>query len=282
MKVNVSLMRDYLKCPQLAHNLHVLKRGPATKPMALEVGTLFHEAMDQRLKGAQPAKWSLKSFADVSEDTRAAWNKHKLWLPVDAFAPEPGWEIIGSEMALEKEDLGVTLQGRLDAIIKYNDKFWSLQWKTYDGNDLLGLCERVRLSYHEVAYQWLAEQNGYAPWGGTILGACAKLPGYRLVGGKRQEIGDGDRAAALTMHFLTRAPQTQAAMWTQTLLHLNQADLAVSTGLWTGGTTFVMQRNYDQCFGPFGRGRCPFFSVCHEGGSLDDPQFTDLEDRYAV
>jgi hypothetical protein len=165
--------------------------------------------------------------------------------------------------------------------VRYNGKYWSLQWKTYDGSDLLGLQERVRLSYHEVAYQWLAEQNGYTPWGGTILGACAKLPGYRLVGGKRQEIADGERAAALTFHYLSRSPQTQTEMWIQTRLQLDKAVAELGSGGWLPGSTLTQRRrNYDHCFGPYGRNRCPFFSVCHEGADLFAPPFTDKEDRY--
>lgn len=273
MKTNVSMLKDYLKCPQLAHNLHVVRRGPAVKAVTLEVGTLFHEAMEQRMKGAAPGAWKI-SLSDVSDDARAAWNKHKLWLPVDEFKLDAGWEIVGVEVPLEGEaDRDVILQGRLDVLIRYNGKYWSLQWKTFDGSDLLSLCERVRLSYHEVAYQWLAEKNGYTPWGGTILGACAKLPGYRIIGGKRQEIGDGERAAALTTHFLARPPQTQASMWFHTLRELRRVSIL--------DKLIEPVRHYDQCFG-FGSKRCPFFSVCHEGGSLDDPQFVTLEDRYAV
>ena len=271
MKISVSMLKDYLKCPQLAHNIHVERRGPERKPAVLEVGTLFHEAMESRLKGSPPGKWTMASFSSVSPEARELWAKHKLWLAVDGFEPWPAWEIVATEKALSLHlSADDEIVGRLDAVVKYNGKYWSLQWKTFD-SDLLALQERVRLSFHEVTYQTLAECAGYAPWGGTILGACQKLPGYRIVGGKRQEIADGEREAALTLHLLTRSHAVQQSMWANINMQVRELMKGISSPL----------RNYDQCFGPHGRSRCPFFSVCHEGGSIHDAQFVDLEDRYA-
>jgi hypothetical protein len=276
MRVNISLLKDYLRCPQIAFNIHVRKRGPAGKSAVLEVGSLFHEMMDVRFRGGQVRALELPSWPTVSNEARELWEKHKLWLPANTFVPDPAWEIVAIERALESELGMVLLQGRLDAIIKYNGKFWSLQWKTYE-SDLLGLQEKVRLSYHEVAYQWLAEQNGYTPWGGTILGACQKLPGYRMVENDegqrvRHAVTDEHRINALTFHYLVRSEATQHAMWQNTGSLL----MDMRAGLMGG----VTKRNYDQCWGVYGRGRCPFFGVCHSGDDLMGPAFVDLEDRY--
>lgn len=273
------MLRDYLKCPQLAYNAHVLKRGPVRKSSALEVGTLFHEAManklDLGLTGAMPS-WEL-----VSDDARGLWEKHKLSLPIANFRPEPEWQIKGIELALEARMIDdVTLQGRLDGLVLWNGKYWSLQWKTYD-DDLLGLQERVRLSWHEVGYQWLAEQNGFTPWGGTILGACQKLPGYRLVeqdSGKkvRQGVTDAHRIAALTFHYLTRPRDVQNRMVGDLLDWLSALPPALD--LYECGPDVA--RNYDSCWTAFGRSKCPYFGVCHEGESLDSGKFVTLESRY--
>jgi hypothetical protein len=277
MKMNVSMLRDYIKCPQLAYNAHVLRRGLAGSSANLEVGTLFHEAMDCKLKGLPSDPERPPSYERVSDKARAEWEKHKLWLPIKAWNVPPEWRIVASEIALEKQDGVIGYVGRLDAIIEYNGKFWSLQWKTYAGDGLLELCEKVRLSFHEAAYQWLAEQNGYKPWGGTILGACNKLPGYRIIGGKRQEIGDGERERALTFHYLFRSPAKQTEMQLQMRKWSTRACIDMGHDRMT-----PQPRNYDMCHGPFGRGRCPYYSVCHEGASLEDDTFITLEDRYAV
>jgi hypothetical protein len=284
MNVNISMLKDFVKCPQLAHNIHVRKRGLEGRSAKMEVGSLFHEMMERRLMGAGEPRgkentrgMALPSWTTVSSEARELWEKHRLWLPANAFELDPAWEMVATEKALESEVGLVMLQGRLDAIIKYNGKFWSLQWKTYE-SDLLGLQEKVRLSYHEVAYQWLAEQNGYTPWGGTILGACQKLPGYRMVendSGKRerQEVTDAHRIAGLTFHYLARSPETQHAMWQNTGSLLMEMRAVLDGGP-------IVRRNYDQCFGLPGRAKCQFFNVCHHGEDLLGPPFADLRDRY--
>src|SRR5712691_3718513 len=100
MTVNVSMLRDFLKCPQMSYNRHILRRDVAGKSVALELGTLFHEGMALRLGGAdiwndmysQP---SVPSWDKVSTATHEAWIKHRLHVPINSFRPEPDWEILG-------------------------------------------------------------------------------------------------------------------------------------------------------------------------------------------
>lgn len=285
--INVSWMRDWLKCPQLAHYAHELRRGPERKPHTFEVGTLFHEGMAARVGGTSKVLndgMSLSSWDDVSGEAHDLWYKHKLWLPINAFELPADWRIMGTEIALEHPTL--SLQGRLDVLIWWEGKYWSVQWKTYD-DDLLGLQERVRLSWHEAAYQLLGESNGFAPWGGTILGACRKLPGYRLVESPtsktkvKEPVTDEQRIAAFTLHYLARSNRTQYRMARdveQTLAWMEQQD--ASDELDASADDYLERRNYDSCFGPFGRARCPYYAVCHEGASITGPQFIDLKARY--
>ena len=282
MRISVSAMRDWLKCPQYAHNIHIAHRGPEGRPVPLDVGTLFHEAMARRLGGDLSLGPELKSWLEVSEEAREKWSRHRLWLPVNHCELDPAWTVLGTEVVLEASiGYGHTLVGTLDAPIVWNGKLWSGQWKTYDGGPepaaaLLRLLDKVRLSYHEVAYQWLAEQTlckqHNLPYGGVILGACEKLPGYRVIDKKRVEIDDRERVSALSFHFLLRLPGQQRALWLDTHHALTRAARdAGYTHQW---------KNLDYCFGQHGRTRCPFFSVCHEGGSLDDPKFIDYTPRY--
>ena len=282
MNINVTMMRDFLKCPTLANNLHVKRRGPAKKSAALDVGTLFHEAMARRPEALASGP-ELPSWEAVGDEGREAWDKHKLWLPANAWTPPIGEETHGVEIALEYEMYGGhVIQGRLDRLVFWNGKYWSRQWKTYTGNenDLLSLQERVRLSYHEVVYQWLAEYHHYTPWGGTILGACNKLPGFRMprsseVGKGRIEIPDEEREQALTEHYLFRSKEKQMEMVEDAFRWFRQMTEVLDSHY------KPVNKNYDSCFGPYGKGRCPFFGVCHEGASLDGPEFVTLEDRYA-
>jgi hypothetical protein len=224
----------------------------------------------------------LPSWLEVSEDAQAKWVSHRLWLPVNAWVPDPAWKVLGTEVVLEASiGFDHTLVGTIDAPLIWNGKLWSGQWKTFDGGSepewsLLQLQDKVRLSYHEVAYQWLMEQTlckeHGLPYGGVILGACEKLPGYRIINKKRVEITDADREGALTFHHLFRSPEQQQGLWEntlRTLLHAAQA----------AGITF-QYKNLDTCFGPFGRSKCPFFAVCHEGTNINDPPLVDLRPRY--
>lgn len=269
------MLRDWLKCPQYSYNMHILHQAPIRKSPAMEEGILFHEAMALHMTNDGSSAMDLPSWHLVSGEARDLWVKHKLWLPINVFAVPLDWTILGTEIVLSLD----TFQGRLDAIIRWNGKFWSLQWKTYE-DGLLELQERVRLSWHEAAYQHLAEREGYLPWGGTILGACQKLPSYRLIeppgGGKKQriEVTDEDRINALTFHYLTRSHDKQLEMVSSLMDSLD----FMRDELYN--TSPHRRRNYDSCFGPFGRGRCPYFDVCHEGASLESSAYTTIEPRY--
>lgn len=277
MRLNITAMRDTLMCPQYGYNKHIVRRGPVWTPVALDVGSLFHEGMEQRLVGEPVIKHLLPSWGMVSQPARDTFDKHKLWIPMNAFAPDPNWEIHGIEMRVGRAITpNLELVGRLDGFILWQGKLWDLQWKTYS-DDLLDLIEKVRLSWHEVGYQWMAESTAPSiPWGGTILGACQKLPGYRMTpdetGKKtREEVTDRMREAAFTLHFITRSPEKQEEMVRQ----LIQTAMKVQSELEAGAPL----RNYDSCFGKFGT-KCAFYDVCHHHGHLHGPEFIDLEDRY--
>jgi hypothetical protein len=274
MLANVSMLKSYLACPQIAYNQYIAKRGPGSVSPKLEVGTLFHEYMERKLtpppqNGDVPEH--VPSWFEVSGEARELWLKHQMWLAVDAWEVPDDWQVLGTEVALQNH----MLQGRLDAPIIWQNKLWSGQWKSYE-DDLMSLQERVRLSWHEVAYQWLAEETCEklgVRWGGTILGACQKLPSYRVVSGKRVPITDEQRENALTFHYLVRSPAVQERMLSDLIYHVLQMNREVVMGA-------RIARNYDSCFGAFGRGRCPYYSACHEGADIYAPPFVQVEDRY--
>jgi len=263
------MMKDWLKCPQMSYNQHVLRIAQPGVAPPLELGALFHESIAERIAHGTPANESMDGFA--SEAVAGLWAKHRLWVPINRFEVPPEWELLGVEQAYEAgfNDDGDILEGRLDLPIFHNGKYWSVQWKTYEG-DILELCEQVRTSFHEVAYQWLCQCNGMTPWGGTILGACEKLPGYWMLPGhngkkRRVDITDEDRAQAFTLHYLTRSEEVQASMWADIQLHLDRMCYDWKTRFGSDGRK---PRNYDQCRS-FGR-RCQYYGVCHGLGDVAD------------
>ena len=278
----VSQMKDFIKCPQYAYNIHELRRIREGRSSTLDIGTLFHECMEQKIAGDEIIGTECPSWAIVEQETKDLWDKHKLWIPIDEFQIPSGWEIRGAEVVLEGTINGIPVKGKLDAPIKYNGKFWSGQWKTYT-DDLQELIEKVRLGWHECVYQELARQNGMEPWGGTILGACAKLPGYRMIvepvgeSGHlnrriRYNITDADRAAAFTTHYISRPPAVQHRMLADFAYYLMRKN-GMDRGM------FNPARNYDSCWNLWGK-RCPYHSVCHEGADINGSEFVTVEERY--
>lgn len=294
MNISISMLKDWLRCGQYAHNLHVSRRGPIERNVNLDVGILFHEGMALRpaakvlpstaiaLNGSEWYEWNqLPSWNEVGEKAQQEWNKHRLWLPINAWVPDPQWELLEPEMKLQ-HPISPTgehvLQGTLDRPVIWQDKLWSLQYKTYtEGSSpewaLLNLLEKVRLSFYEVAYQWLMERtickDRGLPYGGVILGACAKLPGYQISAGRRAEISDQSRIDAFTFHHLKRSREQQDALWGDCWTQLMRAVTDLESG--------APAKNLDSCFD---YGRCPFFEVCHGAETLSDTRFVDKPGRY--
>ncbi len=280
MQVSITQLRDYLKCPQMAYYAHEMRMVPDKKPKALDIGTMFHNLMEMKLKARIDPTYAIdtEKFSSLYEAATDAakhdWQKHKLWLPISAFMVPQDWEVVAVEHALSAQLGDVELVGRLDGIVKWNGKFWHLQWKTY-AEKVHELIEQVRLSWHEVAYQYLASRHGYIPWGGTILGAVRKLPGYTwqmLEDGKRKkrDITDDERSQSLELYFVSRSPQRQAE-----LLRELELQLGVLNANW-----HTRMKNLDMCLGGPGRRACPYMAVCHEGQDINGPGFIQVDPRY--
>jgi hypothetical protein len=270
MQATVSQLKDYLRCPQYAEFIHHLHRVSVKTPTYFEEGSIFHEAMENKLKGRDFALTSYKSWMNASEEAQHRFlNKHRLDVPIQYYELDTEWKIIDTEVPLSGTIGQVQVIGRLDAIIYYNHKYWSLQWKTYT-KDLLRLIEQVRLGWHEVAYEELAFQHGYYPWGGVILGACQKLPSYRVVDGKRHTITDEERIQTFTTHYLVRSRIEQATALGHLAAYLRRMEKDWGLSL----------RNYESCWGPNKDFRCPYYEVCHGGQSIDSDNFKTVEPRY--
>lgn len=284
MLFNISQLRNHITCPQLAHNQYVVRRLPANlRPgVSTGVGTLFHLAAQHRLsRGSVPTDAELLVSAG-SGAIWEAWSKFKLRLPLEAWQIPSDWKILGVELPLQT-DLApnLTLQGRLDALVEVDGKLWSLQWKTY-ADDLASLIERVQIGWHECyAYPTLVASMGIKlPYAGTILGACRKLPSYRLrdtgTGKKvRVDVTDADRIEAFTFHWLALNPTLYSQRAKDVLKYAE--DMRLTTDF----PHNEPKRNPDACHGYFGNSRCPYWSSCYDGEDINGPGFVPILDRYA-
>lgn len=235
---------------------------------------MFHKYMAERLRGNTPTIEEQLLWAENSI-IWDEWEKHQLWLPGNAWSPPDDWHIEMVEKPLSAAVGDITLEGTLDALVRLDGKWWSLQWKTY-ADDLANLVERVSIGWHEsMAYPLIAAENGFAPFAGTILGACHKLPNYRMVldpetGRKsRREVTDQDRIEGLTFHWLACSQSTVA----------RRIDDFTAYARTIGSN---QSRNPDACMGAFGNSRCQFYGVCYGGEDIMGPEYIDLEDRYAT
>lgn len=282
MKFSISQLQDFVRCPQLAHVRHVQLWDKAGGSPALTLGTMFHSAMEDKLL-RRPSRNALTLWSEVENGRDGAielWEKHMLGEVINAWErPSEYGEPEGVEKVLEAPLGGHVLQGKLDAIVRRTGFVWSEQHKTY-ADDLQSLTEKVRLSWHEVAYQYLLEYNGYAPVAGTILNACQKLPGYKLLDldglGKKKkvEVTLEMRLAGLTTHYLMRTEEEQMQILESIAYYSEQMSV-----MFAAYPIMRVERNNNACFDMNGH-RCPLFAHCWEGEDLIEPLFTKLTNRY--
>jgi hypothetical protein len=270
MKWSVSQLKNWLRCQTYCYYHDVLRRGVEGTSAALELGTMFHLYMEAKLKDRPP-----EGVISANEKAMEEWAK---LLPfAQAWTPPADWEIKFVEKALEWPLGFDILLGRLDALVWWNDGWWSLQWKTTGQNTNLELLgEQVRVGFHECAYQWLAEQNGYTPFKGTILVTAKKL--------SQKAINEGRNPIAPPQYlFRSRAMVDERIKQMRAESH--RMGLILETPPYAGKGMAeeckkLIFKNVEQCGGMFHNSRCPYWDVCHEQGSIDSSPFVDLPNRY--
>lgn len=266
MIVNISQLRDHLWCPMYAHFKHTLRRGMARPSRALEVGTLAHQSFEAILKGTK--------LPTIPNEILATKEWQSLAILLGHWKPDPAWEIEHVEAPLKAPIIpgrqDCWLIGTPDALIRWNGKWWSLQFKTCsDRTNLEFLKERVRIGFHECAYQLLAMYHGFIPFAGTMLVTVRKLPWSRRVDGKLVEIPVHQRIE----EGLSTTPLPRS------LELLGQRLWDIERIIPQLGGHCI--RNTDACFGRHWNSKCEYYDVCHGAMSIAKPPFVDLEDRYA-
>lgn len=279
MRFNVSQLRDWLYCQQFATYRHKYKRGVVGVSAPMLAGTMFHKVVEATLRN-QPIRyataWEEELAAEgsvfVATDFRRRWAQLKH--QAIAWKPHPDWEVGDPELQLSAPLGAYTLEGTPDCPIKWNGKWWSLQFKTcHDRENIEFLGERVRLSFHEAAYQYLMEHAGYKPFGGSILVWAKALPASRIINRKRVPLTNEERLSQGLgqMNGLVRSAEEQE----RRILDIHRIMYDWDTN-WRGPI-----RDTGQCWGSYKNSRCQYYDVCHNSASLDDQPFVTLEDRYA-
>jgi hypothetical protein len=252
MRVSISQVKDHLLCPQLAHNRHVLRRGLDKRSDALDFGTLWHREMAFRLM----PKWEAPLIY-VPSETLMAYEEWRGECP-EWERPE-GWEVEGVEVGMSMPLGQHEIVGTLDAIVKWNGKWWHLQHKSLaESVPLSVFCETQRMDFHEIVYQRMAEMQGYMPFRGTILNVLRKLSRKRLRAGENPyHIEEMTREAELVEETLRDLNRVIEAMQFETPI-----------------------KNRSACGGLYRNSLCQYHSVCGREITLDDERYVDLEERY--
>lgn len=187
IRVNVSEILDFQTCPSYWASRWVYRRAAARPPSrALTVGTAAHAAWASALV-SPPDTWDGfivdRLAPDDIEGRRDA--RHLEWWSERVWEEHPWDEVVGTEVRLEAEVMpGVTLFGRVDAVVKVRGLYRPLQWKTVSSSTSLPVFSAsVQHSLHEAAYQRLMREN-YSPIGGTLLVAVRKLSHHEIAKGE--------------------------------------------------------------------------------------------------
>ena len=263
MIFTISQVRDYLWCEQYAHNIHTLRRGIERSSKALWLGDLFHQSMAARLLG-KPLPFG---YGDEFKDPEVTSGFRAMLPFLTTWEVPSDWKVLQVERPLEVPVGRHRLLCRPDALIVDQAGTWLVQWKTLAKGADLGLNqERVRLSFHECGYHYacsrLSTGHDAKRISGTILGTYKKLT-------------KADLAAHADPFNITRVARD---WWT--VVERVDALALVADRMEESIERGKHLKNTDSCFGRFGNSLCQFYQVCHEQGSLKDPPFVDLPDRY--
>jgi len=164
---------------------------------ALDVGKAAHIALEEILKtggtgagritAALLDDWSLRKL-DIDSDALNEARHLEYW--IQNLCKEPFWdEVLGTELALESEiSPGITLFGRLDAVVRVRGKLRHLQWKTVPASVPWDVFSRVKQrSLHEGAYGKLGREQFGPDFTGTLLVGIRKYAHHERVAGKTCE-----------------------------------------------------------------------------------------------
>jgi hypothetical protein len=181
-----------------------------------------------------------------------------------ALCPPP-FKVLASEIPLTTE-IGndVHLVGRLDAVALFNDRIYSVQWKTVGKGVSIGpFLEKVRMSPHEISYRYMLRQdNRFKDCAGTLLGV------FRTYLTKQQK---EDNVPRFELFELEATEEEDAEAFE---LDIATTGRELARSVHDGPRV----RNWTACQSIFGT--CPLYQHCHFGSSIEDCLVSPLENRY--
>lgn len=159
-----------------------------------------------------------------------------------------------------------------DAVVEWNGLYWHVQHKTVDKHKNLPLFWRkMERDWHECLYEHVLRQNGFTPYGGTLLLTARKV-----------DLKTAEEApeSIIQHQFITRPERIVRRAADDMYLLMKEWGSKLENARVAGGPGSFIE-NRDACFGTFGNSPCPYLSVCHDGADIhDDDHFVTITDRY--
>lgn len=259
MFISVSDILPYLDC-QYKGATRLASRSWTPPSSRMQLGTILHKHCDDLLKTGRinhDHSWIDPILLPEAEPLLAEADLH--------LCPPP-FKVLGSEIPLISEiGNNLHLVGRLDAIARFNDRIYSVQWKTVGKGVSIGpFLEKVRMSPHEISYRHMLRQdNRFKDCAGTLLGV------FRTYLTKQQKEDNVPRFEIFELEA-TEEEDSQAF----------EADIA-TTGrqLARSIDDGPRVRNWTACQSIYGT--CPLYQHCHSGSDVKDCLTVPLENRYS-
>lgn len=282
MRINISAINLYRECPQKWFNRYVLLREPPPRSLALQVGTMFHVAMQEYLnlrKSGVNHEESLSAALNYLEAQRIlAWERgdtklaHEIEGVKDNFAYFEGPQFYSPDgILMVEEELelpigeGIILVGRPDAVVLGIDgRIYHLQHKAMMLSiSLSAFNESRRLSPHELGYKRMIERKfPDKKYGGTIMNVLKKggIPGPAKLSEEVIPLSETD-----ANDFIESVRGTVASMQL-TLIDMDK------------GRKLHPTRNGEACFK--NNSLCVYNKVCLGKASIADSPFIDVPEAY--
>jgi hypothetical protein len=266
--INISLLKQWLECPTKAYYQSIINRVLPTKPKALDLGTMWHQAMWARSNNMDVKK--VLGTLDIPAETWTEWdNTLARALPLVEFMD--GEEELAAEKGLSIPNFikGLPLVGTLDNIVKWNGKIWHRQYKTLGGTTPVAVfAELQRTDWHECGYHKMLQlEYPEETIGGTILYSVRKL--------SPKQFKENPAGCIVEPLIMTRSQEIVEGA-------LDDMYEVAENILNNIGDAKMPLRYPSSCGGPFRNLMCSYREVCYGNKKISSNDFISVEPRYVI
>lgn len=151
MNVSVSRLNQMGFCARAHHYVYTLDLEPKVTADALSLGKLVHSTLEEFYKTGEMPRIP-DDLGEMGDKARSATQTYSLLARM-----QDNFTVVDVERRFEVplEDLGVTFQGVIDAVVRIDGQLWLLEHKTCSQH---WANERILLANQHVLYELVAEE----------------------------------------------------------------------------------------------------------------------------